>query len=90
MRECDTVFFLDYPPQLCLLGVSERKGMPRSDMPWVESEDDEEFLEFIKNYNTDSRPRVKELLSKYSYKDIYIFKNRAEADIFLGELSGNL
>ena len=34
-----------------------RRGKPREDMPWIESEDeiDEEFLEFIKNYNADLR-----------------------------------
>ena len=26
MRECDTVIFLDYPTEICLSGIKERKG----------------------------------------------------------------
>ena len=43
----------------------------------------EEFIEFIKNYNTQSRPEVMELLGRYSDKDIYIFTDRNEAADFL-------
>ena len=52
-------------------------------MPWIENEEDEEFMEFIKKYNSQSRPTVMEFLDKYSDKDIYIFSNREEADEFL-------
>ena len=53
-------------------------------MPWVEAEEyDEEFIGFIKNYDLQSKPQVMELLEKYSFKDIYIFKERNEADDFL-------
>ena len=57
-------------------------------MPWVEAEDEEdaEFVEFIKNYNLQSRPQVMELLDKYSSKNIIIFKNRDEADEFLTQI----
>ena len=83
MEACDTVFFLDYPVEVCLSGMEERRGKPRPDMPWVEDEVDEEFIAFIKNYSTDSRPQVMELLGRYSDKNIVIFKTRAEADAFL-------
>ncbi len=85
LQACDTVFFLDYPVQVCLEGVKARKGKERTDMPWVESEDkiDEEFIEFIKNYNDVSRPAVMQLLKKYSDKSVFIFKNRDEATKFL-------
>lgn len=84
IQKCDTVIFLDYPLDVCLNGINERKGKPRSDMPWIESdEDDAEFVEFIKNYNSQSRPKVMELLKKYSQKEIYIFSTRAEAEDFL-------
>lgn len=56
MKKCDTVFFLDYPTEICLEGINSRAGKPRSDMPWTENsgEQDEEFLNFIKNFNSDS------------------------------------
>ena len=86
MAACDTVIFLDYPLEICLDGIKERRGKPRSDMPWIETEPDLEFIEFIKKYNEESRPKVIELLEKYKEKNIIIFKSRAEADEFLRRL----
>lgn len=88
MQACDTVFFLDYPLEVCMNGITERRGKERPDMPWIESADevDEEFIEFIKNYNSESRPEVMTLLERYADRDIFIFKSREEADTFLKEL----
>ena len=86
IKACDTVIFLDYPTELCLDGVRERRGKARSDMPWTEKEEDAEFIEFIKNYNSQSRPKVMELLKRYSHKDIYIFSNRIQAEEFLNKI----
>ena len=88
LQACDTVIFLDYPLSVCLEGIKERRGKARPDMPWIENEDEEdaEFIEFIKNYNFQSRPKVMELLDRYSHKDIYIFKTRNETDEFLNQL----
>ncbi len=83
MEACDTVIFLDYSVEVCLSGIEERRGKPRADMPWVETEPDLEFIEFIKKYNEESRPKVIELLEKYKEKNIIIFKSRAEADEYL-------
>ena len=87
MQNCDTVIFLDYPLDVCLEGIKERKGKARSDMPWIESdEDDIEFVEYVKNYNSQCRPNVIELLRKYSNKDIYVFSNREQAEEFLNKI----
>ena len=84
MQACDTIIFLDYSLDVCLNGIQERKGKARSDMPWIESDEyDEAFIEFIKNYNSQCRPQVMELLDKYFYKNVFIFTTRAEADAFL-------
>ncbi len=85
LKKCDTVFFLDYPLEVCLDGIMSRRGKPRTDMPWVEEVDeiDEEFIGFIKDYASLSRPNVLSLLEKYADKEIHIFKNRAEADSYL-------
>lgn len=87
LQACDTVIFLDYPLEVCLQGIRDRRGKMRTDMPWIEKEDEEdsEFFEFIRNYNSQSRPEVMELLSRYPDKDIYIFKNRNEAEEFLNQ-----
>ena len=83
MAACDTVIFLDYPLDVCLGGIKERRGKPRSDMPWIETAEDAEFIEFIKSYNEQQKPKVLELLEKYSDKNIIIFKSREQADLFL-------
>ena len=50
---------------ICLDGIKERRGKPRSDMPWIETEEDAEFIEFIKSYSEQQKPKVLELLEKY-------------------------
>ena len=83
MAACDTVIFLDYPIDVCLDGIKARRGKPRNDMPWIETEEDAEFIEFIKKYNEQQKPKVLELLEKYSDKNIIIFKSREQSDAFL-------
>ena len=86
MAACDTVIFLDYPLDVCLDEIRARRGKPRSDMPWIETEEDSEFIEFIKSYNEQQKPKVLELLQKYSDKNIIIFKCREQADEFFSAI----
>ena len=83
---CDLLVFLDYPTEVCLEGVRARRGQKRSDMPWVEEGDDQEFLEFIRAFETESRPRILELIGKYPDKAVVTFRSREEAEGYLGEL----
>lgn len=83
IRECDTVFFLDYSSDVCINGIMERKGKPRADMPWIETEDDEEFLQFVRDFSFNTRPSVIELITKYNEKNIIVFNNRAQADKYI-------
>ena len=85
LAECDTVFFLDLPLDVCLDGIRKRRGMARSDMPWTETEEDAEFVEFIKSFNEQSRPRILELFEGCDGKSITVFKSRREADAFLSD-----
>lgn len=83
LEACDTVIFLDFPKALCIKGIMERFGKPRSDMPWIETEEDAEFMEYIKGFNEQSRPAIIKLLEKYCEKNIFVLKNREEADAFI-------
>ena len=84
MEACDTVIFLDYPTEVCLAGIKERVGKPRSDMPWTEPNNtDEEFIAFVNNYNSLYRPDVVTLLKKFSSKNIIVFNSREEAEKYL-------
>lgn len=83
LQACDGVFFLDYPLSVCLEGVRSRVGRPRPDMPWIEEGEDQEFIQFIENYASDSRPKVLALLEENRDKEIHIFKSRPEAESYL-------
>lgn len=88
MQFCDTVFFLDYPLDVCMAGIQSRKGKERTDIPYAMPEDeDDEFMEFIRNYHSVSRPAVMELLRKYAHKRIILFKDRNEASAFLSQIA---
>ncbi len=88
MQRCDTVFFLDYPTDVCLDGIASRQGKIREDMPWIENvgEVDEDFINLIRNYRRESRPKVLELLEKYRDKNIIIFHSREEAAEYLQKM----
>lgn len=87
LQVCDTVFFLDYPLELCLQSVEQRIGTVRPDMPWVEEELDPEFVDFIRAFPETTRPKILMLLERYRNRAIHIFHSRAEADEFLTRLS---
>lgn len=84
LKECDTVFLLDYPLELCLEGAASRIGKERPDMPWVEAEFDQEFRQFIVDFPKDSLPKIYELLKKYEKeKELHIFRKREDAEEYL-------
>lgn len=43
IQSCETIFLLDFPVEECLAGAESRIGKQRVDMPWIETEFDEEF-----------------------------------------------
>ena len=51
----------------------------------IEEKDDEELIAFIKDFKNESRPKILTLLEKYKDKDIFIFKNREEAEEHLNK-----
>lgn len=54
---CEEVIFLDDPEEVCLAGVRARMGTPRADMPWVETEENPAFMDFIRRYVTEAARR---------------------------------
>lgn len=86
LGHCDTVFFLDYPTDVCMAGALDRIGRPRPDMPWTETEPDEEFLAWIRGFHTEQRPQIIDLLASFSGQVIR-FRTRSEADAFIDGLT---
>ena len=90
MEQCDTVFLLDYPLELCLTGAQARIGTKREDMPWTETEFDGEFRQWIEDFPKDQLPEIYQLLEEYrDRRTIVIFRSREESDTYLRKLSEN-
>ncbi|WRS27145.1 adenylate kinase [Oscillospiraceae bacterium MB08-C2-2] len=84
LQACDTVFFMDYPLEVCISGAASRIGKRGEDLPWVETTFDEEFKQWILDFSKDQLPQIYDNLKKYEKsKDIMIFKSRKEADDYL-------
>lgn len=91
LEACDTVFFLDYPLDVCLAGVEDRRGCLRPDMPWVEEELDAEFLQYILDFGQAQMPAIRAMLDSYQgRRQIITFHSRAEADAWLNALAVTL
>ena len=87
MKQCDTVFLFDLPVEMCLQGVTDRVGKERYDLPWLETQVDPEFRQFIEDFPKDTLPYIYELIEKYKdEKRIIIFKSREESDEYLKTL----
>ncbi len=84
LEKADTVFFFDLPAEVCIEGVYARRGRVRPDMPWVETEDDVEFMEYIRGFGQTNRPEIITYLEKYRDRfDVHVFCSRKEADEYL-------
>ncbi len=88
LKECDTVFLMDYPLEVCLSGAEERVGKKREDLPWIEEKVDEEFKQIIVDFSKNKLPQIYKLLEKYQQnKNIVIFKSREEADNYIKKMT---
>lgn len=87
LRACDTVFLLDYPLEVCLQGARERVGQRRDDLPWMETEFDSEFEQWIIDFQKTKLKEQYELLANYPNKTLIVFKSRKEAENFLAQES---
>ena len=76
LQNFDTVFFLDYPLELCLEGARARTGKERED-----------FRQWILDFLRDQLPEIYELLEKYrDGKEIIVFRTREEADAYMRDM----
>lgn len=88
LQYCDTVFFFDLPPDVCLAGAEERIGKEREDMPWTDDTLDDEFRQWIVDFPTQQLPVINSLLSEYRQKvRIVVFHTREEADAFIASMT---
>ena len=92
LEKADTVFYLDYNRFVCLGSwlkrVVQNWGKARQDMTegcaeWF----DPEMAFWIWNFNKKNRKRYRELLSRQTGKNIFIFKNRRQLRNYLSSLN---
>lgn len=84
--KCDRVFLLDLPLEVCLEGVRKRFGKPREDLPWRETEQDEEFLQYIRDFHQSQLPEIRETVQN-SGIPCTVFNSHAEIDAFTEQLA---
>ncbi len=88
LAACDTAFFLDYPLEVCLAGAQARIGRKREDFPYLETELDPEFYQWILDFPQRHLPRLRALAAKYQgEKEIVTFRAREEAERYLEALA---
>lgn len=86
INECDTVFLLDFPKEICLEGAEKRVGKAREDMPWVEETLDEDFKVFIETFHEKVLVKIYHLLNLYKDKNIIVFKSREDINHYIENL----
>ena len=84
LEASDTVFLLDYPLEECLEGAISRIGKRRGDLPWVETELDPEFRQWILDFQKDQMPEIRRLLEQYGVgREVNVFCSREEGEMYL-------
>ena len=83
LARCHRVFFLDYPVEVCLAGVRARRGTVRPDIPWVETEEDPEFMDYIRDFPQQQRPKILAFRKAAPEKKWVVFRCREQADAAL-------
>ena len=86
IKECDTVFLLDFQKEICLEGAKNRVGKVREDMPWVEETLDEDFKIFIETFRLKVLTKIYCLLDAFKDKNIIIFKSREDVNSYIEKL----
>lgn len=86
IKEADVVFLFDLPTELCIQGVRNRKGN-RPEMP-CQLPDNDELIDFIKNFNNDVMPKIKELFDAYN-SNVITFNSHKEVDKYISAIKNN-
>ncbi|WP_160679747.1 topology modulation protein [Clostridium sp. C8-1-8] len=93
VKLADTIIALNIPSEICVANAYKRaeenikQGVIRDDM--AEGFDytvEEEFIEFIKNFEMDTMPRIKDILTSFPDKNIKILSNYREVEEFIDSL----
>lgn len=92
LQSADSVFYFNIDLDICLDNAINRckKNEPRDDIApgFDNSIIDPEFIDFIKNFNVDRKPRIEKILANFK-GDIIRFNNYQDVDLYLKKLIKN-
>lgn len=86
IKNCDLIILLDYRKDVSINGVINRIGTNREDIPWIETEVDNELIKTIDNYKRVDRKKILDLINKYPDKEFIRLKTRNETNLFLDNI----
>ncbi|OLU45463.1 adenylate kinase [Faecalibaculum rodentium] len=87
LEHCDTVILLDFPTEVCLKQAAERIGHQREDLPWIETEFDPEFQDWIRHFRERNLPGILAMLKEYrESRSIYVLHSHQETEDFIQTL----
>lgn len=92
LQRANVIIFLDYPNLVCRWRAFKRRiknsGKQRPDIAdGCLERRDKYFTHYVRTFKKNVRPEILSLLSKYSDKEIVVFKNSKQADEFLQNLA---
>ena len=84
VRKCDTIFLLDFPPDVCVDGIKARNGKTVESKPFTERAEKNAIIASTRRFRAEQMPKIYGLLRKYGRsRNVYVFHSRREADDFL-------
>lgn len=84
---CTDVFLFDVPVEQCVKNAAARVSTIREDLPWVETEFDPDFRQYILDFPTEQLPAIRDLIDRYcDTRNITVFHSAAEADDWLSRI----
>lgn len=89
MDSADTIIYLDMDTTYCLENVHKRSGTLREDFPEYLIDDevvDQEFIDYIINFNQNNRELILSLIKENSNKEIITIHNKLELEKFIKNL----
>jgi len=78
VKLCDTVIFFDLPAEICLKNAIKRANSMKKRDDIAEDFDEtlsDEFLAYIKNFQTDTKPKIQQLLTIEPNKKVILIQS---------------
>ena len=83
VKYASTIIFLDFSLDDCIKGIRERTNKERSDIPWIQNEEDgEQLIDWIKEFDTREKPVIINTLNSFK-GEVIILHNKEEVNEYL-------